>query len=402
MPLTQRSKKEVQERRKANSTFGELWSTIPELARGESERLERRTRTKGITPRGERIFNVGSTLVILFFAVAWSLSIILARGTGRGPHASPATGILTSALTEKNAPSMAYLTDAALTVVDPLRGESGKLRARIQQPGEALPGGKLPSGVVATYSSGAAAESTAVLAAPRKTGVWSLAIALGNAIRPITDFSVITLFPASQKKSAKIGLYYIGNWPSARASRASAKADYTPPGGFIEVTQATQNTALSDHFKLKDFFPHDQQAVWPKYIVVKMKLVDKMELILDDLRAHGIRTDRVTVMSGFRTPQYNVRGGDTRGRAALSRHMYGDAADIFIDNDGNGNMDDLNRDGKVNMGDARVILEAANRVEAAHPSLIGGVGVYAGTSAHGPFTHIDTRGYPARWIGTGD
>jgi hypothetical protein len=28
--------------------------------------------------------------------------------------------------------------------------------------------------------------------------------------------------------------------------------------------------------------------------------------------------------------------------------------------------------------------------------------VYAGTPAHGPFTHIDTRGYAARWIGTGD
>ena len=82
--------------------------------------------------------------------------------------------------------------------------------------------------------------------------------------------------------------------------------------------------------------------------------------------------------------------------------MYGDAADIFIDNDGDGRMDDLNHDGRINIKDARVILEAANRVEAAHPSLIGGVGVYSGNSAHGPFTHIDTRGYPARWIGTGD
>jgi uncharacterized protein YcbK (DUF882 family) len=102
-------------------------------------------------------------------------------------------------------------------------------------------------------------------------------------------------------------------------------------------------------------------------------------------------------MSGFRTPQYNAGKGDTRGRASLSRHMYGDAADIFIDNDGNGRMDDLNGDGRVNTSDARVILAAANRVEAAHPSLIGGVGVYPATSAHGPFTHIDTRGYPARW-----
>ena len=107
-------------------------------------------------------------------------------------------------------------------------------------------------------------------------------------------------------------------------------------------------------------------------------------------------------MSGFRTPQYNAGGGDPRGRAALSRHMYGDANDIFIDNDGDGQMDDLNHDGRVNIADAKVIQDAVNRVERAHPSLIGGCGIYSGTSAHGPFTHIDTRGYPARWIGTGD
>jgi hypothetical protein len=77
--------------------------------------------------------------------------------------------------------------------------------------------------------------------------------------------------------------------------------------------------------------------------------------------------------------------------------MYGDAADIFIDNDGNGAMDDLNKDGRVNIADAVVIREASVRVERAHPSLIGGSGVYSATSAHGPFTHIDTRGYSARW-----
>jgi hypothetical protein len=352
-----------------------------------------------MTPRGNRIFNVASSVVILLFAIGWSWSIALARSSSVARHASVATGILTSALTDADAPSIAYLTDAALKVVNPLRGESGRLKARIQQPGETLPGDTLPSGVVATFSSGAEAESSAVLNAPQRTGIWSLAIALGNAIRPITDFSVITLLPASQKKGVRIGLYYIGNWP---ASRPSLKADYTPPSGFIEVNPADQNTPLSDHFRLGDFLPHDQQSVWPKYIVVKMKLVDKLELVLDDLRAHGIRTEGVRVMSGFRTPQYNTGGGDPRGRAALSRHMYGDAADIFIDNDGNGIMDDLNHDGRVNINDARVILAAVNRVEAAHPSLIGGCGVYSGTSAHGPFTHIDTRGYPARWIGTGD
>lgn len=389
----------MQERRKASSTFEESWSTVPELALAIAGKSDRRRRKAGMTPRGNRIFNVASSVVILLFAIGWSWSIALARSSGAARHATAATGILTSALTDADAPSIAYLTDAALKVVNPLRGESGKLKARIQQPGETLPGDTLPSGAVATFSSGAKAESSAVLNAPHRTGIWSLAIALGNAIRPITDFSVITLLPASQKKGVRIGLYYLGNWPSGRVS---LKADYTPPAGFIEVNFADQNTPLSDHFRLRDFLPHDQQSVWPKYIVVKMKLVDKLELVLDDLRSHGIRTDGVRVMSGFRTPQYNVGGGDPRGRAALSRHMYGDAADIFIDNDGNGIMDDLNHDGRVNINDARVILAAVNRVEAAHPSLIGGCGVYSGTSAHGPFIHIDTRGYPARWIGTGD
>jgi len=110
----------------------------------------------------------------------------------------------------------------------------------------------------------------------------------------------------------------------------------------------------------------------------------------------------VHVMSGFRTPQYNVRGGDPRGRATLSRHMYGDASDIFIDNDGNGWMDDLNHDGKLNIKDAEVILAAVDRVELEHPGLVGGAGVYPAEGGHGPFIHIDVRGYRARWVGTGE
>jgi hypothetical protein len=28
--------------------------------------------------------------------------------------------------------------------------------------------------------------------------------------------------------------------------------------------------------------------------------------------------------------------------------------------------------------------------------------VYVGNAGHGPFIHVDTRGYRARWLGTGD
>jgi uncharacterized protein YcbK (DUF882 family) len=107
------------------------------------------------------------------------------------------------------------------------------------------------------------------------------------------------------------------------------------------------------------------------------------------------------VMSGFRTPQYNRGGGNPTGRAGLSRHMYGDAADIYIDSNHDGVMDDLNHDGRIDIADSRVISAAVDRVEAAHPELVGGAGVYPAESGHGPFIHIDSRGYRARWVGSG-
>ena len=383
------------ERREASSTIDHPRSTLAEL-----DALLHIPGRKHwhLSRRGQRFFNVGSWLFIALIATGWIWSITTQEEAV--PGAPSTAGIISRALTDSRSPNVAYLTDAAIYLVDPLRGESGKLRATLQQPGSELPMDTLPHGIAMTYSTGQRAESTTVATTPATTGIWSVALAIGNAIRPVADFSVITLKPASAKRSGRIGLYYIGNWPSTRGK--SVKARYDAPSGFIEVTKDRQDTELSDHIRLRDFFPHDQQNVWPKYIVVDMKLVDKIELVLDELEKQGIKSAGVRVMSGFRTPQYNRSGGDPRGRASLSRHMYGDAADIFIDNNGDGRMDDLNHDGRINIGDARVVLAAANRVEAAHPSLIGGVGVYSGTSAHGPFTHIDTRGYPARWIGTGD
>jgi uncharacterized protein YcbK (DUF882 family) len=387
------------DRRSSSSTFDDARSTLLRRAATVPEPSGSRWHRKGFSERGERIFNVAWTSFILLICIGWLWSFWEARDEVAEGVPSTA-GIITRALTDSRAPSVAYLTDAALDFVDPLRGESGKLRAALGQPGAPLATDTLPAGAQVKFSSGENAGSSDNVAAPRATGIWSLAIAIGNAIRPVTDFSVITLKPASANQGGRIGLYYIGNWPSTRGK--TVKARYDAPRGFIEVTRDQQDTELSDHFHLRDFLPHDQANVWPKYIVVDMKLVDKLELVLADLERHGISSKGVRVMSGFRTPQYNRGGGDPRGRATLSRHMYGDAADIFIDNNGDGRMDDLNHDGRININDARIVLAAANRVEAAHPSLIGGVGVYSGTSAHGPFTHIDTRGYPARWIGTGD
>jgi hypothetical protein len=302
-----------------------------------------------------------------------------------------------------NAPTAAYLTDAALTALvnrmfASARGASGKLRAAIEPAPAPLAPDTLPPGGRVQYSQGGQVAS-----APKASGVWRVLLAIGNVVRPIANFNVITMLPFSAKQNGRIGLYYIGTWPSERGKVGPAKGPswaYANPSGFIEVTPQNADTPVSEHFKLRDFLTHDQPNVWPKYLVLQPRLIDKLELVLADLQAHGTDVHGVRVMSGFRTPQYNYTGGNTGGRANLSRHMYGDASDIYVDNDGDGQMDDLNHDGRINIDDARVILEAVDRVDAAHPELIGGGGVYTAAVGHGPFIHIDTRGYRARWSGT--
>ncbi len=267
---------------------------------------------------------------------------------------------------------------AARLVDDTLAGRSGKLRARFVLPS--------PTGLFA-YLRRLLGDSVEA-----RPGVYTAAG--GESSRP---FTYIAMLPFAQKVNGRIGGYRIGFWPGERGGRSVAAAPkYGPPAGFIEVTPDNAETPVSEHFRLRDFLTHDQARVWPKYLVLDEALVDKLELVLSDLRSRGYRAERLHVMSGFRTPQYNRGGGDPRGRAELSRHQYGDAADVWVEN-GDGTMADLTGDGRVDARDAAVLAEAAERVEQAHPELTGGVGVYRGTRAHGPFVHIDTRGHRARW-----
>jgi hypothetical protein len=145
------------------------------------------------------------------------------------------------------------------------------------------------------------------------------AIRVGSVLKEVADFSVITLTPISERRRGRIGLYYIGMWPTERGRRQTGYDAFRIHRGDVRQP----GHALSDHFTLGDFLTHDQQDVWPKYLVLDMRLVDKLELVLLDLESMAFRRPASHVMSGFRTPQYNVRGGDPRGRATLSRHMYG-------------------------------------------------------------------------------
>jgi uncharacterized protein YcbK (DUF882 family) len=355
----------------------------------------------GVTSRTERLLDIAGGVIVLLFAVGWTWTIVMAaagRGDGTGRSA---TAAVAAALTSSDAPSAAYVTDAALNALSgELRGASGKLLAKIRPAGAPIGGDSVANGadLRAEQPSGGGTE-----VAP-KAGIWKLALAVGNVLKPIGDMSLISIRPRSDKQNGRVGLYYMGNWPgeTGRAVSVPKKAPasrYQPPSGFIEVTPENADTKVSEHFKLRDFLTHDQPNVWPKYLVLELRNVDKLELVLAELQKQGVDVSGVKVMSGFRSPQYNAGGGNTGGRAGLSRHMYGDAADIFIDSNGDGVMDDLNHDGKITIADSRVISAAVDRVEAAHPELVGGAGVYPASVGHGPFIHIDSRGYRARWVG---
>ena len=338
--------------------------TNPAVGDGSTDAPPRRARRAGLSARGERVLHVGGIVVVALFALAWSWSIASATSASRRGEDVPSPTRTLKATLTGDAPAAAFVTDAALEALAARsRGASGKLRAKTVLPAE-----------------------------------------VDKALNAVANFAQITLTPFSAKQGGRIGTYMIGSWPAERGGRGPAKAPpdrYANPRGFIPVTLENRDTPVSEHFTLGDFLTKNQPNVWPKYLVLELRLIDKLELVLSDLRSRGIRTEGVTVMSGFRTPSYNAGGGNTAGRADLSRHMYGDAADVYIDNDRNGTMDDLNGDGRVDPRDARLILDAVDRVERANPELIGGAGVYSACCGHGPFIHIDTRGYRARWTGSG-
>ena len=207
------------------------------------------------------------------------------------------------------------------------------------------------------------------------------------------EFAFVTLKPLVEKNGVYVNTYHVGRWPGERRNMPD---NYDNPVGFIEVTPENLDLRLSTHFTLRSFITHDQENIWPKYVVMREELLDKLELVLLALEQQGTPTQNVVVLSGFRTPQYNRRAS-FEGAAYASRHQYGDAADVIIDADHDGRMDDLNRDGTVNFRDTDVINRAVEKVEQQYPELVGGLGLYRAMGPSGPFAHIDVRGTRARW-----
>jgi hypothetical protein len=268
-----------------------------------------------------------------------------------------------------------------------------------------LPGARLPLVVrgaggpveVGTHGGALATESDTswTWTAPAEPGLYPIALR-SAAHREAVTLNVFVVHPWHPGVNIVDG-YVIGRYPHVAASSKHADR-YAPPIGFIRVDEADAATPVSPHFTLGQFACKQGGAEWPKFVALQPALFVKLETALEAVNRHGIEAPTFQVMSGFRTRVYNAGLGNVN----LSRHTFGDASDIFVDvHPLDGRMDDLNHDGREDERDAaylRQIIEVSAE-QTPYAPVAAGIGIYGSTLAHGPFVHVDARGFRARWEG---
>ena len=201
--------------------------------------------------------------------------------------------------------------------------------------------------------------------------------------------NVFVLVPASAMRGEHLDGYRIGRY------RVTGSRPH--PRGFIQARAQDEDILLSPHFTLGQLLC--KQPGSPRYALVSAPLVQKLEALLARVAAAGHDVRTLHVMSAYRTPWYNRQIGNT---TTLSHHLYGEAADVFVDADGDGHMDDLNGDGRRDIDDARLLFGMVEQVERAERwspvrVLVGGLKAYRKNQVRGPFVHVDVRGRAARW-----
>ena len=228
-----------------------------------------------------------------------------------------------------------------------------------------------------------------VIDAPLEPGYYpfTLWMASGNSV----EVNLFVAVPASEVENETLNGYRIGPSPPGHPRYPEL---YRAPEGYIEVTPSLLDTRLSPHFTLRQFLCK-QESDFPKYVVIQESLLVLLEGLLGAVRERGYKADTFGVISAYRTPWYNR----SIGNVPNSRHVYGDAMDLYVDLNGDGKMDDLDGDGDQDLEDVVLLAEIADEYmrRPGNSLVYGGVGRYRRTSRHGGFVHVDTRGYAARW-----
>ncbi|WP_194441575.1 D-Ala-D-Ala carboxypeptidase family metallohydrolase [Pseudoalteromonas simplex] len=219
--------------------------------------------------------------------------------------------------------------------------------------------------------------------APENAGFYSLVLSNKKTSKRLLVI-VKKPFNANNKQ---LNNYQIGLYPAPY----KGYTQYSAPNGFIEIFEKDLTRQLTPHVQVKNVICK-QVSGFPKYLYVNNDGLMMLEDLLSFVQNEGIKVSKFAFISGYRTPHYNR----SIGNGKHSRHQYGDAFDLYVDEDGDGRMDDLNGDGKLTIADVDVLYKVFEKFQK-QSRYNGGIGRYKPASHHGGFVHIDNRGFTARW-----
>ncbi|MEO0339959.1 MAG: DUF882 domain-containing protein, partial [Bacteroidota bacterium] len=138
-------------------------------------------------------------------------------------------------------------------------------------------------------------------------------------------------------------------------------------------------------FRVNDFLCKDKyyrKCLYDKtayqYWLIDKKLLYALLALQEELDRHDHDKDAFKIITSHRHPLQNEQLGGAR----KSRHLVGEAVDLFIK--------DINQDGRYTDEDKNIVLLLVDQ------KIIGdrgGVGRYPGSRV----VHIDVRGHRARW-----
>lgn len=199
--------------------------------------------------------------------------------------------------------------------------------------------------------------------------------------------------------------YPIGVYPNEEQARSSFVQDhkqlYVPPKWFIKVTQENKKLNLSKHFKVGDFFTRTDTEE-NGFIVIDKRLIPHLESIINELNANNIPGEALKILRAYLTPiEITKLKHKNIEISEFSRYIYGDGVAIIVDANNDSKMDDLNNDGVIDIGDAKVIADVIEKVQR-KTRHYGGIGVLSNAANEGlpsqtPYVQTDVRGAYARW-----
>ena len=227
------------------------------------------------------------------------------------------------------------------------------------------------------------ASSSVVWEAPQQPGLYKLGLtveesftghwASGEEVQsdPVVgkqEILVFVQYPFDRAGSGVIEGYPIGIYPNETAPNVPGivqrhAENYAPPKWFVKVTQETGRLQLSPHFRLGDFASPGETGK-DHFIAVKPELITYLEEVWSAAIHEYGPSARVVILRAYLSP-FEWQRLFQKGAAytTFTRFQYGDAAALIIDLNGSGRLGDLNRDGKVDLEDAKVLATLLVKVQ---------------------------------------